>query len=52
MLSRHPHCLDFPPFWSGQGKFFNPSMEEFVEDVMSNLAWQREVWHGVDGRSH
>lgn len=33
LLSRHPHCLDFPPFWSGQGKFsyaFNPSMEEGV----------------------
>lgn len=56
LLSRHPHCLDFPSFWSGQGKFsvlLTPPWRRLcVEDVMSNLAWQREVWHGVDGRSH
>lgn len=51
LLSRHPHCLVRP------GKAFcafNPSLEPglCVKHVVSDLAWQREIRHGVDGRFH
>lgn len=54
--------LDIPTAWtsslSGQAResfsvlLTPPWRRVCVEDVMSNLAWQRVVWLGVGGRSH